>query len=71
MWNSCTSAFSNTGMGRARMKYDKETDEKCKQRDATKELEGERTKETNECTLVRVTSHVTISPKIHCKQTMK
>ena len=30
---------------------------------------GERTEETNASTLVRVTSRVTISPKIHCEQT--
>ena len=33
------------------------------------EVRGERTEETNASTLVRVTSHVTISPKIHCEQT--
>ena len=34
-----------------------------------KKWKGERTEETNASTLVRVTSHVTISPKIHCKHT--
>ena len=33
------------------------------------EVRGERTEETNASTLVRVTSRVTISPKIHCEQT--
>ena len=33
------------------------------------EVRGERMEETNASTLVRVTSHVTISPKIHCEQT--
>ena len=33
------------------------------------EVRGERTEETNASTLVRVTSHVTISPKFHCEQT--
>ena len=33
------------------------------------EVRGERTEETNASTLVRVTSHMTISPKIHCEQT--
>ena len=33
------------------------------------EVRGESTEETNASTLVRVTSHVTISPKIHCEQT--
>ena len=33
------------------------------------EVRGERTEETNASTLVRLTSHVTISPKIHCEQT--
>ena len=32
------------------------------------EVRGERTEETNASTLVRVTSRVTISPKIHCEQ---
>ena len=38
-------------------------------RPRSKKWKGERTEETNASTLVRVTSHVTISPKIHCKQT--
>ena len=33
------------------------------------EVRGERTEETNASTLVRVTSRVTISPKIQCEQT--
>ena len=33
------------------------------------EVRGERTEETNASTLVRVTSRVTISLKIHCEQT--
>ena len=33
------------------------------------EVRGERAEETNASTLVRVTSHVTISSKIHCEQT--
>ena len=35
----------------------------------SKKWEGETTAETNASTLMRLTSHVTISPKIHCKQT--
>ena len=33
------------------------------------EVRGEGTEETNASTLVRVTSRMTISPKIHCEQT--
>ena len=35
----------------------------------SKKWEGKPTAETNASTLMRLTSHVTISPKIHCKQT--